>query len=486
VRKGVLEQTRRHTFVAWLLGIRQIVVAVNKMDLVDFAQPAYKKICDEYSQTTAKLKLLEVQFVPLSAVTGDNVVVRSDRMSWYEGPTLLGLLETITISKKATSREFRFIVQNVIRYGHDYRGYAGRIVAGTANVGMSVMAVPSQQETRIRDISLYDRSLDQAQAPQSVIVSVDDHLVLGRGDMLSAPDCLPTITDRIVANLIWMSRRPLRVNDSYLMRQPAKGVSATVTQLFHRIDIETFEDVSSETLQLNEIGMVRLELNRPISCDPYSQDRTTGSFVLIDPSDNNTVAAGMIVDPDLQLTEKNVGAGGDRVAHRGVVVWFTGLSGAGKSTLANAVCTELFARGMRVHVLDADLLRLDINRDLGFSKEDRDENVRRIGFIAELLAGHGVIVLVAAISPHRQAREAVRQRIENFIEVYVNTPLRVCEDRDPKGMYKKAHAGQINGFTGINDPYEEPVNPDIVLDTSEQSLGTSTQKVLNAVMSRLS
>jgi bifunctional enzyme CysN/CysC len=485
-RKGVLEQTRRHTFIAWLLGIRRILVAVNKMDLVGFAQASYLAICDGYAHLTATLSSLETHFVPLCALAGDNVASRSDRMPWHEGPTLLDLLETISVEETPVFAGLRFVVQSVVRPNPDYRGYAGRVVAGVARPGMEVVAMPSRQRTRISQVSLYTRELGQAQAPQSVVLTTEDHLALGRGDMLTAPDDIPATTNHVTANLIWMSRTPLRLNTPYLVKHTTQSLSGGVSRLFHRIDIETFKHASSETLQANEIGLVQLETQRPMLCDRYSQNRTTGSFILIDPNDNNTVAAGMIVECSARPYESNAASSWETVTqHRGVTVWLTGLSGAGKSTIAEAVCRELLARGMRAQVLDADLLRKHLNRDLGFSKEDRDENVRRIGFVADLLTRHCVIVLVAAISPYRAAREQVRQMIDSFIEVHVNAPLSVCEERDPKGLYKKARCGEIHNFTGIDDPYEEPLAPDLRLHTHEQPSKASADVVLEAILARL-
>lgn len=485
-RKGVLEQTRRHTYIAWLLGIRRIIVAVNKMDLVGFDQSSYVAICDDYAHTTATLNSLETHFVPLCAVVGDNVAALSERMRWYEGPTLLDLLETISVEEAQVPAGLRFVVQSVIRPHQDYRGYTGRIVAGLARPGMEVVAMPSQQRTRIGQICLHTQELNYAQAPQSVVLTTDDHVALGRGDMLATPDDLPVTTDQVTANVIWMSRTPLRLNAPYLVKHATQSLPGSISHLLHRIDIETFKQVSSEALQVNDIGLVRLETRGPMLCDLYSQNRTTGSFILIDPCDNNTVAAGMIVECTSQPFESNAALSQGAVTqHRGVTVWLTGLSGAGKSTIADAVCTELLLRGLHAQVLDADLLRKHLNRDLGFSKEDRDENVRRIGFVADLLTRHGVIVLVAAISPYRVARDQLRRRINNFIEVYVNAPLSVCEARDPKGLYKKARAGEIHNFTGIDDPYEEPLAPDLILNTHEQPSKTSADVVFEAILSRL-
>jgi bifunctional enzyme CysN/CysC len=481
-RKGVLEQTRRHTYIAWLLGIRRIIVCINKMDLIGLEQSTYTALCADYSSATKALDLLESYFVPICALAGDNIVFRSERMPWYKGPTVLDLLESISIEDVQASSKLRFIIQSVIRPNQDYRGYAGRVVAGVAMPGMEVITMPSGQKTRISHISLYDRQLDQAPSPQSVILTMDDHLALGRGDMLAVADDLPATVKRVTANLIWMSQVPLRLNAPYLVKHTTKSLTGSISHLFHRIDIETFEQVRSETLQANEIGLVQIETHRLFLCDLYTRNRTTGSFILIDPEDNNTIAAGTILEIVPRPAKYNATSDQElQTVSRGLTVWLTGLSGAGKSTIAESVCTELVSRGMRAQVLDADFLRQRLNRDLGFSKDDRDENVRRIGFVAELLTRHGVIALVAAISPYRVTREQVRKTIDNFIEVHVNAPLSVCEDRDPKGIYRKARAGEIHNFTGIDDPYEEPVAPTIRLNTHEQSLKESVDMVLEAI-----
>jgi bifunctional enzyme CysN/CysC len=486
VRKGVLEQTRRHTYIAWLLGIRRIIVAVNKMDIVGFAQSGFTKVCDDYRHLTAALDQLETHFIPLCALTGENVASRSDRMPWYEGPSLLDAIETISVEGTQAFTGFRFVVQSVIHPDQDYRGYAGRVVAGMARKNMEVIAIPSQQRTTISHLSLYTQELDQVQASQSVVLTTDEHLALGRGDMLSSPDNLPVATKHVTANLIWMARTPLRLHAPYLVKHATQSLSGSVSRLLHKIDIETFENIPSETLLVNEIGLVQLETHKPMLCDRYSQNRTTGSFILIDPDDNDTVAAGLIVETTLQPSDCEAAQVDKAVArHQGLTVWLTGLSGAGKSTIAQGVCTELLVRGMRVQVLDADALRKDLNRDLGFSKEDRDENIRRIGFVADLLTRQGVVVLVAAISPYRAARESVRQKIGDFIEVHVNAPLPICEERDPKGLYKKARAGMIPNFTGIDAPYEEPLAPDILLNTHRQTLKSSVNAVLEMILSRM-
>jgi len=485
-RKGVLEQTLRHTYVAWLLGIRRIVVCINKMDLIRLDRSVYLALCDDYKRAISSLDSLEVHFIPISALAGDNVVSRSERMPWYDGPPLLNLLELIPIGDPQASIGLRFVVQSVIRPNQDYRGYAGRVVAGVIRPGMEVIAMPSYQRTNISQVSIYDRELDQASSPQAVVLTTFDHLALRRGDMLTTPDNVAVVANRITANLIWMSRLPLRLNTTYLVQHTTKSLSGSISRLIHKVDIESFEQAPSETLELNEIGLVQLETHRPILCDLYSKNRTTGSFILIDPEDNNTVAAGLIVevlpqpyDGGTASMQKMEGQ------HRGATVWLTGLSGAGKTTIVQALYKELLARGMRAQVLDADSLRQHISRDLGFSKEDRDENVQRIGFIADLLTRHDVIVLVAAISPYRAARERIRKMISRFIEVHVHAPLEVCERRDPKGLYKRARAGEIPQFTGIDDPYEEPLAPAIRLNTHEESITESVDAVFKCILSQV-
>jgi bifunctional enzyme CysN/CysC len=485
-RKGVLEQTRRHSYIAWLLGIRRIIVAVNKMDLVGFDESSYTAICADYVRATAGLGLLEASFVPLCAVAGDNVAARSERMPWFAGSTLLNLLETVSIEDARGSEGFRFVIQNVIRPIQNYRGYAGRVVAGVARPGMEVVAMPSQQRSRVSRVCLEAQELPRAQAPQSVVLTTDDMLAVGRGGMLATPNDLPATTSRVTANLIWMSRRPLQLNSAYLMKHTTQSLSVRISRLFHKIEIDTFTEITSETLEANEIGLVQVDSHRPMLCDRYSDNRTTGSFILIDPNDNDTVAAGMIVESTPQKAESDGSSTqGIDSQQRGITVWLTGLSGAGKSTIAEGVCTELLVQGMRAQVLDADVLRKDLNRDLGFSKEDRDENVRRIGLLADRRTRDGLIVLVAAISPYRAARDRVRETIDDFIEVHVNAPLSVCEARDPKGLYRKVRLGEIHGFTGIDDPYEEPLTPDLRVDTHQRSLKASVDMVLGMILSHL-
>ncbi len=487
-RKGVLRQTRRHTLIAWLLGIRQMIVAVNKMDLVDFGEDAFHSIRHEFHTFAKSLKGVDFHFVPLSALEGDNVIRPSSRMSWYKGESLLGLLETLPATH-ISERDFRFPVQSVIRPNQDFRGYAGQVGSGIVRPGQEVMALPSGQRTTVKEVLLHTKSLGEAFAPQSVVLTTTDHIDLGRGDMLVAPNQVPTVSTRIRAYLIWMSQEPLRRDARYIIKHTTKTLCGRMTHLDHKIDINTFDKMDAQTLHFNEIGEVQIDLHNPIFCDPYLENRTTGSFIVIDPFTNDTVAAGMIIaaNPVRAGEASDESSAGSRVGQqRGVTVWFTGLSGAGKSTICRAVATELLAHGLQVEVIDGDVIRNYLCKDLGFSKDDRDENVRRIAFVSKLLTRNGTVVLVSAISPYRAGRDEARQVVGNFVEVYVNTPLSVCEMRDPKDLYQKARAGKIHGFTGIDDPYEPPLEPEIMCDTDRESTRESSSKVVASVLNYLS
>ncbi len=485
-RKGVLKQTRRHTLISWLMGIRRMVVAINKMDLVDFDQHVFESIREEFGEFGVSLRNTQFTYVPLSALTGENVIKANGRMPWYDGPTLLELLETLP-AKPDTGQHFRFPVQMVIRPDQDFRGYAGQVGSGSVKPGQDVVALPSRQRTTIKEVLLYDRQLEGASPPQSVVLTTTDHIDLGRGDMLVSPDAVPLVSARIKADLIWMSQTPLHSGARCLIKHTTRVLCGRISRLNHKIDINTLGTVAAESLHFNEIGEVEIDLQSPIFCDPYESNRSTGSFIVIDPQTNGTVAAGMIVEASPVQASDNVEDMASLVAQqRGLTVWFTGLSGAGKTTICRAVATELLACGLQVEVIDGDVIRNHLCKDLGFSKQDRDENIRRIAFVSQLLTRNGSIVLVSAISPYRAGREQARQRIGNFLEVYVSTPLSVCEVRDPKDLYQKARAGKIHGFTGIDDPYEPPVNPEIVCNTDRESTRESSLKVVSAVMDHLS
>jgi bifunctional enzyme CysN/CysC len=484
-RKGVLRQTRRHTLIAWLLGIRRMIVAINKMDLIHFDEQAFHSIRGEFSRFGESLRNTEFHYVPLSALSGENVIASNGCMPWYDGPSLLQLLETLP-AKPQVGRELRFPVQMVIRPNQDFRGYAGQVGSGSVRKGQEVIALPSRQRTTIKEVLHHTQQLEEASPPQSVVLTTTDHIDLGRGDMLVSVDAPPVLSTKITAYLIWTSHNSLRNDTRYLIKHTTRTLCGRVSGLNHKVDINTLEKIESDSLQFNEIGEVQIDLQTPIFCDPYDRNRSTGSFIVIDPHTNDTVAAGMIIDAKpIQVGETLEEAASRIAAQCGLTVWFTGLSGAGKTTICRSVATELLAHGLQVEVIDGDVIRNHLCKDLGFSKHDRDENIRRIAFVAQLLTRNGTIVLVSAISPYREGRDAARRSIGNFVEVYVSTPLEVCEIRDPKDLYQKARAGKIHGFTGIDDPYEPPLNPEVVCNTDRESTRESSIKVVSAVLSHI-
>jgi bifunctional enzyme CysN/CysC len=485
-RKGVLRQTRRHTLIAWLLGIRRMIVAINKMDLINFDEETFRSIRAQFGKFGESLRNTEFHYVPLSALSGENISSSNGSMPWYEGPSLLELLETLP-TKFEVGQQLRFPVQMVIRPNQDFRGYAGQVGSGTVKKGQEVIALPSQQRTTIKEVLHYTEQLEEASPPQSVVLTTADHIDLGRGDMLVSADAPPVRSTKVTAYLIWTSHTPLRNDTRYLIKHTTRVLCGRVSGLNHKIDINTLEKIDSDTLQFNEIGEVQIDLQTPIFCDPYDSNRCTGSFIVIDPHTNDTVAAGMIIEAKPIQADEGLEETASRVtSQRGLAVWFTGLSGAGKTTICRAVATELLAHGLQVEVIDGDVIRNHLCKDLGFSKKDRDENIRRIAFVAQLLSRNGAIVLVSAISPYREGRDAARRMIGNFVEVYVSTPLEVCEVRDPKDLYQKARAGKIHGFTGIDDPYEPPLNPEVICDTDRESTRESSIKVVSAVLSQIS
>lgn len=485
-RKGLLEQTRRHACIIWLLGIRRLVLAVNKMDLVDYDEQAFISIRNAFNDSTSSMHGIESYFIPLSALAGDNVVARSMNMPWYSGPSLLELLETVPVEQASDFGRFRFPVQNVIRPNADFRGYAGQVVSGTVKPGQEVIALPSGSRTKVEQVLLYKTALAEAVPPQSVVLTLQNPIDLGRGDMLADPEMIPVVSNQFAAKLIWMAKDPLKKDTPYLVKHASQVLCCSVVDVADRVDVHSFAETEADTLQLNEIGTVEIVTHKPMFFDPYSSNRSMGSFIMIAPATNDTVAAGIVSERN-HLTHDGI----QPLAHAqalgaqstGLTVWFTGLSGAGKTTICSAVHTELLAQGFKVEVLDGDVVRRKLNSDLGFSQRDRDENVRRIGFVAQLLASHGVIVLVAAISPYRSVREELRESNPDFIEVYVNAPLEVCESRDPKGLYKRARNKEISGFTGIDDPYQPPLKPQVECKTESETIKASCTKVVSAIVS---
>ena len=482
-RKGVLHQTRRHSFIASLLGIRHVVLAVNKIDLVSYSQQAFDDIVASYRSFATDLSFRTVQPIPISARHGDMLTRRTPALEWYRGPTLLDYLETIDVAAETQPRPFRFPIQWVNRPDLDFRGYSGTVAAGEISVGDRVVASPSGRETTIRAISTYHGLQMSAERGQAVTLVLADELDISRGDVLSGANARPETADQFAAHLIWMHDAPLLPGRPYLLKIGTKTVVASVTEIKHKIDAENFQKLAAKQLALNEIAVVNVSTHEPVAFDAYADSRRTGSFIVIDRTSNQTVGSGMIdfalrratniawqaVDIDKPQRMRIKG-------HRPVVLWFTGLSGAGKSTIANLVEQQLFALGCHTYLLDGDNLRHGLNRDLGFTAADRVENIRRVAEVARLFVDAGLIVLASFISPFRAERQLARDLVaENeFVEIYVDASLDIAERRDPKGLYRRARAGEITNFTGIDSPYEPPEAPEIHLDASGAS-GPATE-----------
>ncbi len=480
VTRGVLLQTQRHAYLSWLLGIRRLCVAVNKMDLAGFNVGTFQSVCAAFQGFLQGLPGCQAAFVPVSALEGDNVVVRSGRTPWYQGPTLLDYLESVDTASLEDEAPLRFPVQYVIRGPNGSREYAGQVTSGALMVGGELLALPAGRLVRVESVRRPDGLGAPASARLSVSVSLDRQIDLCRGDMLVDPSSPPLIARSLTAILFWMSDVPLVRGRPYLLKHTSQRVCAEVTRHLATLDVATQTYGEPSPLDCNGIGRVLIETQRPVFCDPYTRNRATGSFILIDPLSNQTLAAGLVETAGEAPLEASRSPRG-----QGMTVWLTGLSSSGKSTLARRVCEELHATGHRVELLDGDVVRKQLSKDLGFGKQDRDENIRRIGFVAELLSKNGVVAVVAAISPYRAIRDEIRRRIPNFIEIYVNAPLEVCEMRDVKGLYRRARAGELKEFTGIDDPYEPPVQPEIECCTDSETIEEDVRRILQYVQSRL-
>jgi bifunctional enzyme CysN/CysC len=486
-RKGVSEQTKRHAFIASLVGVPHLTVCVNKMDLVDFSEDVFEDIRETFEDFAAKLELTDIEFIPISALDGDNVVDRSQRMKWYDGAPLLYHLEHVHVASDRNLVDVRFPVQWVIRpdEADRGRGYAGQVAGGILRTGDDVHVIPSGDTSRIAAIEGPLGPLEEAVPPMSVVVRLEDELDISRGDMICRPGNRPHRSRQLEAMVCWMSDAPVAVGKRLLLKHTTRWVTATVDDIRYRVDVETLHrDVSAKSLELNDIGRLKLRTTSPLAVDDYRRNRTTGSFILVDEASGDTVGAGMIVE-----TITNGGAPADAsgrspnvtwqesgltreerwrsLGQRGATVWFTGLPASGKSTIAAALEQHLVARGRLAYRLDGDNLRHGLNGNLGFSAEDRAENVRRTAHVARLFADAGTIAIASLVSPYvsdRAAARASHDELElDFVEVFVDTPLEECERRDPKGLYAKARAGEISGMTGIDDPYEQPEAPDILV-----------------------
>ncbi|WKC23905.1 sulfate adenylyltransferase subunit CysN [Rhizobium sp. SSA_523] len=474
-RQGLLTQTRRHSFIASLLGIRHVVLAVNKIDLAGFDEEIFTSISDSYRQFAETLGFDSIQAIPLSARFGDNVSNRSSRMPWYRGPTLIEHLEAVDVHDDLTAKRFRFPVQLVVRPDEAFRGFAGEVASGTVAVGQPVVTARSGQPSRIKRIVTMDGDLASAEAGQAVTLVLEDEVDSSRGDLFSPPDARPTVADHFQARLIWFHSSAMVPGRSYLLRTENHSSAATVTTLKYQVNINSFAHEAAKVLQMNEVGVCNISTQAPLVFDAYGDNRVTGNFILIDRMTNATVAAGMIDFPlrralnvHWQSLSVDRSLRSQLKSQAPAVLWFTGLSGAGKSTIANALERLLVAKGRHTYMLDGDNLRHGLNRDLGFTVEDRVENIRRTAEVAKLMADAGLIVLVCLISPFRAERQMARSMMPDgdFVEIFVDTPLSVCAERDPKGLYKKAMSGQLANFTGVSSPYEPPESPELRLDTT--------------------
>jgi bifunctional enzyme CysN/CysC len=491
-RQGVLTQTRRHSYLVNLLGIKNIVLAVNKMDLVGYSAERFYEIVKEYSQFAQKIGMKSFLPMPISGLAGDNIVTKSENMPWYQGPTLLGHLENAPINVAQMADEpFRMAVQWVNRPNLDFRGFAGQIGSGSIAPGDAIRVLPSGKTTTVKSIVTFTGNLDRAVAGQSVTLTFADEVDCSRGDVITASDAPCEVADQFEATLVWMDEAEMLPGRPYLLKIGTQTMTATVTEPKYEVNVNTLEHLSSQTLGLNAIGVVNISTDRAIPFESYAQNPDLGGFILIDRMTNATVAAGMVHfalrrSQNIHWQALDV----DRTAHAAIktqkpkVVWFTGLSGSGKSTIANIVEKKLHAMGKHTFLLDGDNVRHGLNRDLGFTDADRVENIRRVGEVAKLMTDAGLIVLTAFISPFRAERRMVREMMHEgeFMEVYVNTPLAVAEERDVKGLYKKARAGNLKNFTGIDSPYEAPEAPEITVNTVELTAEDAAEQVIAALL----
>jgi bifunctional enzyme CysN/CysC len=474
-RKGVLTQTRRHSYLVSLLGIRHVILAINKMDLVGWDRGVFDAILTEYRDFADQIGVKAFHAIPMSALKGDNITETSAAAPWYQGPPLMALLETLPVEDDLRDKPFRMPVQWVNRPNLDFRGFSGLISSGSIRPGDRIKALPSGRESTVERIVTFRQDLPQAVAGQSVTLTLTDEIDISRGDVIAIADAPPAVADQFESTLVWMDDEPMLPGRPYLLKIGARTVGASITEPKYKVNVNTLEHLAAKRLELNEIGVCNLSLDAAIAFDPYEENRDLGGFILIDRMSNRTVAAGMLhfalrrsQNIHWQALDIDRNARAAQKGQKGRVVWFTGLSGAGKSTIANLVDKKLFAEGRHTYILDGDNVRHGLNRDLGFTDVDRVENIRRVAEVAKLMADAGLIVLVSFISPFRAERRMARDLMGpgEFIEVHVDTPLAEAERRDVKGLYKKARAGELKNFTGIDSPYEAPEAPEIRLDTT--------------------
>lgn len=489
-KKGILPQTMRHSFICSLLGIKNIVLAINKMDLIEYKKEIYSKLEKEYNQKVKTLNFDKIISIPLSALKGDNLTTQSNNMKWYVGPTLFSYLESVKINQNNSNDPFRFSVQWVNRPNSEYRGYSGIINSGVIKKGDKIITLPSNEEAKVKDIIIYQTSFLKATAGTSVTISLDRELDISRGDIIVSEKNICAISDQFETKIIWMDKIPGYIGRSYFIKIANKTLTAQITNIKHKINITSFANEVSSELRQNDISVINLSLNKPIPFEPYSKCSSLGSFILIDKISNNTLGAGIINfslhrAKNLYYQKLDIKKSSRHLlnSHVSKVLWLTGLSGSGKSTIANNLEKKLYAKGIRTYVLDGDNVRKGLNKDLGFSNMDRVENIRRLAEVSKILVDSGIVVITAFISPFKAERDMARLLFEKneFIEIYVNASLETAESRDPKGLYKRARRGEIPNFTGINSPYEAPENPEIILNTNSQSIEESTEYLLKNI-----
>ena len=486
-RYGVQEQTRRHAFIVSLLGVKHVVVAINKMDLNGFDQSVYNDIEVDFREFSKDLGFTDITCIPMSALDGDNVTIRSKQSDWYKGPTLLEYLEVVDVDEATLDAPFRLPVQWVNRPNLDFRGFSGTVASGTIEVGDEIIVIPSGKRSTVKEIVTYNGNLDIAREDMAITLTLNDEIDISRGDIICKKDHPAEQADQFQAHMLWMSEAELFPGRQYLLKTGNKTVPASILKLKHRIDINDFSEVAVNTLALNEVGIATLSLSAPIAFDAYNDNRNTGSFILIDRQTNATVGVGMldyalrrasnVVWQDLDVN-KIVRA--EQKNQKPALLWFTGLSGSGKSTIANLVEKRLLDLGRHTYTLDGDNVRHGLNRDLNFSKADRVENIRRIGEVSRLMVDAGLITMASFISPYRAERQLARDLLEEgeFIEIFVNTPLEVAEKRDVKGLYAKARSGEIKNFTGIDSEYQAPEQAEITVNTVEMSADDAAEMIV--------
>ncbi len=491
-RKGVLTQTRRHSYLVSLIGIRKVVLAINKMDLVGYSEQTFRDIEEQYREFARQIGLTDITAIPLSALRGDNMLHTSDNTPWYRGPTLMGYLETVEIDETAGQHDaaFRLPVQWVNRPNLDYRGFTGTIASGSIRPDDRVRVLPSGRESRVARIVTADGDLGEAVAGQSITLTLEDEIDISRGDVICKAESPAEVADQFECTIVWMAEEPLLPGRPYLLKLGTSTVSATITEPKYKVNVNTMEHLAAKKLELNEIGVCNLALDRPVPFDAYTSNRDTGGFILIDRMTNSTVGAGMLHfalrrahNIHLQPVDVDKQARALAKGQRPAVLWFTGLSGAGKSTIANLVEKKLHALGRHTYLLDGDNVRHGLNKDLGFTEADRVENIRRVAEVARLMADAGLIVMTAFISPFRAERQLARSLLAEgeFVEIHVDTPLEVAEERDVKGLYRKARRGELRNFTGIDSPYEPPEAPELRLNT----VHTTPEQAADAVIVKL-